>query len=124
MILLAHGAGDPRWADPVRAVAARAASLAPGLAVRCAFLERMAPDLTGAIGEVVLLGSRRIAVVPLFFGQGKHLREDLPRQLEHARTRHPDCEITLAPTLGEAPEVIELLAQLAVHFSNRAAHLP
>jgi len=49
LILFAHGARDPRWALPFEAVAARVRAQRPGVPVRLAFLEFMAPTLTGRL---------------------------------------------------------------------------
>jgi hypothetical protein len=56
LILFAHGARDPRWAEPFEAVAARVAAQRPGVAVRLAFLELMTPDLPQAGAELVAAG--------------------------------------------------------------------
>ena len=45
LILFAHGARDPRWAEPFEAIAAAVRARAPSVDVRLAFLELMAPDL-------------------------------------------------------------------------------
>ena len=45
LILFAHGARDPRWAIPFEAVAERVRAARPGVPVRLAFLEFMAPNL-------------------------------------------------------------------------------
>ena len=50
----------------------------PELPVELAFLESMAPDLPSAIRAVADAGATRICIVPLFFGQGGHLRIDVP----------------------------------------------
>jgi sirohydrochlorin cobaltochelatase len=58
--------------------------------------------------------------VPLFFGQGGHLKEDLPRLLALARTAHPAAAIELEPPIGERPEVIEAIAQAISFIAARA----
>jgi sirohydrochlorin cobaltochelatase len=44
---------------------------------------------------------------------GKHAREDLPRQVEALRQAWPQTVFTLARIVGEEPELIGLLAQVA-----------
>ena len=78
VVLLAHGARDPRWAEPFHRVAAAVRAAAPELPVQLAFLELMAPDLPTATRALADAGATRICVVPLFFGQGGHLRIDVP----------------------------------------------
>jgi sirohydrochlorin cobaltochelatase len=118
IVLFAHGSRDARWREPVEAVALKVAALAPTARVACAYLELVAPDLPGAAAALVASGANTIRVVPLFLGIGKHLREDLPRLMDELRSRHADVDFTLAPAAGEEPEVIDLLARIALNGSN------
>lgn len=92
----------------------RMRELAPTLHVRCAYLESCTPDLPSCAAELVSLGVSSIAVAPLFFGVGKHLREDLPRLLSALQSEHPGIEFDLRKSIGEETRLIDLLAQLAV----------
>jgi sirohydrochlorin cobaltochelatase len=51
-----------------------------------------------------------VRVVPVFLGQGAHLRRDLPALAAAAGARHPGLEIALEPAIGEQPAVIAALA--------------
>lgn len=114
IVLLAHGSRDPRWRAPIEAVAARTQALSPEARVRCAYLELAEPDLRGAVAALAGEGASAIRVVPLFLGMGKHAREDIPRQLDALRAEWPALTFTLGPTVGESPQVIDLLARIAV----------
>ena len=118
LILFAHGARDPRWAQPFEAVLARVQARAPALAVRLAFLEIMSPDLNGAADDLVREGCSRIEVLPLFLGIGGHLRQDLPPMLEALRARHAGLEVHLHGAAGAAPSVIEALAAHAIDVAQ------
>ena len=113
IVLFAHGARDPRWAEPFEAVAARLRASQPGVAVRLAFLEMMQPDLPTAIAQLAAAGTQRIAVVPLFLGTGGHLRKDMPPLVEAARGAHPGVSISLHAAIGEHPEVVAAMAAAA-----------
>ena len=78
IVLFAHGSRDERWRAPVEAVARQVAALDPTARVACAYLELVAPDLRTAAQALVAAGARRIRIVPLFLGMGRHVREDLP----------------------------------------------
>jgi sirohydrochlorin cobaltochelatase len=117
LILLAHGAHDPAWAGPVLRVQATLAATRPGLAVETAFLEFMAPTLEEAAATLIKHGAKRITVVPVFLAQGGHIKRELPERMEALQRFHPDCEWALAPTAGEAPEVV---AAIAAHAAAQA----
>lgn len=114
IVLLAHGSRDERWREPIEAVAARVTGRAPDALVTCAYMELAAPDLPTAAAALITAGARAIRVVPLFLGMGKHAREDLPHQLEALRRTWPDIDISLARIVGEEPELVDLLARIAI----------
>ena len=114
VVLLAHGSRDAQWHRPVLAVAARMATRAPAVPVRCAYLELSTPDLPTAVAELVNLGCPSIDVFPLFLGMGRHAREDLPRLLDGLRARFPATRLRTLPALGEDERVLDLLAQRAL----------
>ena len=120
IILLAHGARDPRWGEPFQRIADRLRVAAPELVVEMAYLEHMAPDLAEAAHRLAARGAQRIRVVPLFFGRGGHLREDVPRQLAAAGKALPGVTLDLALPAGEDDAVIDALAAFCV----RAAREP
>ena len=86
IVLFAHGSRDERWRAPVDAVAHCLAVLDPSAQVACAFLELIEPDLHAAAAGLIARGARAIRIVPLFLGMGKHVREDLPRLLDIAKS--------------------------------------
>jgi sirohydrochlorin cobaltochelatase len=110
LILFGHGSREPRWAEPFERLALRVRARAPDVEVRLAFLETIAPDLPTAATELVAAGVTAIRVVPVFLGQGGHVRNDLPRLVEALRQRHPTVAIRATPAVGEDDAVIEALA--------------
>jgi sirohydrochlorin cobaltochelatase len=109
LILFAHGARDPRWAQPLDRLRERVARQAAG-PVRVAYLEIMKPDLPTAAAELAVAGCRGICVVPVFFGQGGHVRRDLAALLEAVSTRHPGVDVRVVPAAGEDESVLDALA--------------
>ncbi len=110
LILFAHGARDARWAEPFERLRVRVAHAVPREHVALAYLEIMTPDLANAAAKLHSAGCRRIVVVPVFLGQGGHVREDLPRLLREAAAAHPDCEFHMAAAAGEDDAVLDALA--------------
>jgi sirohydrochlorin cobaltochelatase len=110
LILFAHGARDPRWAEPFERLRERVARAAPDAQVTLAYLEFMAPDFDTAVTALCGAGCRRVTLVPVFLGQGGHVRKDLPGLLQGAAARHPECEFRLAGTAGEDDAVLDAIA--------------
>jgi sirohydrochlorin cobaltochelatase len=79
-----------------------------------AFLEFMTPDITTAGGLLAEAGCEVVEVLPLFLGAGGHVRKDLPLLLAALRHAHPGVQWHLRPAVGEADEVIEAMARVAL----------
>ncbi|MDR5778679.1 CbiX/SirB N-terminal domain-containing protein [Caballeronia sp. LZ065] len=109
IILFGHGARDPRWAEPFERLAAklRATRAEP---VTLAFLELMTPDLPAAVASQVASGCDAITVVPVFFGQGGHVRKDLPEIVARCQAAHPGVVISCATAVGEDDAVLDAVA--------------
>ena len=114
IILFAHGSRDPQWRGPIEAVAAQIRMREPGTPVSCAYLELCAPSLPEAATNLIAAGARHIRIFPLFFGIGKHAREDLPLLVEQIRAAHPDLEVELLPAAVERAELTALIATIAL----------
>ena len=119
LLLFAHGARDPRWAEPFQAVAQRVRQRDPALVVQLGFLEFMVPTLRQAGEMLVGAGCVRIDVLPLFLGAGGHVRKDLPELLAELSTAHPGVQWRLQRAVGEVDSVIEAMAAAALFFSNQ-----
>ena len=112
--MFAHGARDPRWAEPFEQVAAAVRAARPAMPMRLAYLEFMTPDIRAAAVELALEGCTRIDVLPLFLGAGGHVRKDLPPLLDELRGLHPGVAFTLHPAVGEAPALVAAIAGIAL----------
>ncbi|KKB65370.1 cobalamin biosynthesis protein CbiX [Robbsia andropogonis] len=114
IILFGHGARDPRWAVPFERLAQRLRGVPDAPPVSLAFLELMSPDLGGAIDALVAEGCDTIKVVPVFFGQGAHLRRDLPVLLDQCRLTRPNVTLLCTQAAGEDDAVLDALAAYAL----------
>ena len=114
IILFAHGSRDPLWHLPMQAVQARVAHLQPQTPVTCAYLELSQPDLPQAVAGLQAQGATHIRVVPMFLGVGKHVRHDLPQMMAELELNHPDIQFECRPAVGEHPDLLDLLARIAV----------
>jgi len=110
LILFAHGARDPEWADPMRRVQAAIRQRDPALRVELAFLEFMSPNLEECLREIIAGGATRVVVQPMFIARGGHIKRDLPDLIEKLRTTWPGVEFTLNGVIGENESVIQAMA--------------
>ena len=114
VIVLAHGSRDPLWRAPIESVAQQIARADSSAVVACAYLELCDPDMATAARQLVDQGVQRIRVLPLFFGMGKHAREDLPMLMTDLAATHPGTAFELLPTAGEDARLTALLAHIAL----------
>lgn len=114
LVLFAHGARDPRWAEPFEQLTERIRAGHPGIAVVLAFLEHGRPDLAGALHALAGQGVAEVRVVPLFFGRGGHLREDFPALLATATAQVPGLAVEVTTAAGEDPGIQDALAAFAL----------
>ncbi len=121
LLLFAHGARDPRWAEPFQAVAQRVRARDPGLTVQLAFLEFMTPALGEAGAALAAGGCTQVDVVPLFLGAGGHVRKDLPALMATLQAAWPATAFRLRPAIGEIDSVIDAMAEAAHHLTTSEA---
>jgi sirohydrochlorin cobaltochelatase len=114
LVLFAHGARDPRWAEPFEAIAARVRSQHPTWPVQLAYLELMSPTLPEAGAALAASGCDRVDIVPLFLGAGGHVRKDLPMLVDALRVAHPHVRWQLQRPIGEQAGVIHAIADAAI----------
>lgn len=110
IILFAHGARDPEWAQPFNVIRQQLQAARPDVPIELAFLEVMTPTLEQAVERVQAQGAKRVVLVPLFMAQGGHLKQDLPQLAQRIREQHPQLELQLLSAIGEVPEILRAIA--------------
>jgi len=116
IILFGHGARDVRWREPFDRLASMWKMQHPNTAVELAFLELMQPSLEQAVASLSATGATEVVVVPVFFGQGGHLRNDFPVLLEACQKQFPAINLSAQPAVGEDVAVLQAI----VDFGARA----
>src|SRR5678815_4518477 len=91
IILFAHGARDPGWAEPFRKIKRALEARRPGVTVELAFLELMEPGLPDAV----------------------------PKILDALRAEHPGVKIELLPAIGDVDAILEAIAGWLVGATAR-----
>ncbi len=121
IVLFAHGARDPQWAEPFERIRDQVRRARPQSQVDLAFLQTMQPSLADAVAEHARRGIGSVLVVPLFFGQGGHLKEDLPRLIQAISASHPGVSLRVTPAAGEVDELVALIARWVVAEFEKTA---
>ena len=110
LVLFGHGARDPRWKQPFIKLQDLVAQ-SGHLRVELSFLELMSPSLPEVIDQLVIDGFKTIEIVPVFFGQGGHIRKDFPAIMDACRSKHPKIQLSAKPAIGEDLGVLEAIAK-------------
>lgn len=109
LILFGHGARDARWREPFDQLVHLWRAQHPTILIQAAFLELMEPNLEVAIGRLVGSGAKSVVVVPVFFGQGGHLRQDFPELLSQCQAQYPQISLSATSPVGESEAVLQAI---------------
>ena len=118
LILFAHGARDPEWANPMRRVQAAIRLQVSDMPVELAFLEFLTPSLPDAVANLVKQGADKIVVMPMFIARGGHLKNDLPGIIDVLRSTYPNVDFSLGGAIGEDESVIQAMALATLKFAG------
>lgn len=86
----------------------------PDVDVALGFLELMTPDLVQLAARQIADGAQKVTIVPVFLGQGGHVRRDLPVLVEQLRRTHPGVRFQVADAAGEDAGVLDALARYCI----------
>jgi sirohydrochlorin cobaltochelatase len=109
IVLFAHGSPDPEWSRSIEQIALSLRSRLPAVAVALGYLEH-GPSLDEAVGALAAKGALSIRVVPVFLGQGGHMKQDLPKLVARVGAERPNQKLILESIIGDQPQVIEAIA--------------
>ncbi len=112
-LLIAHGSKVDSSNDEVRTLASRLAGEGRFDLVECAFLELAEPSIPQGVQRCIDAGAREVFAVPYFLAAGRHVRRDIPAELQKKRDEHPGVGIHLCDYLGKSGAVVGLLLELA-----------
>ena len=109
IILFGHGARDSRWREPFDRLASLWREQHASTPIELAFLEMMQPGLEEAVASLNAQGATQITVVPVFFGQGGHLRNDFPVLLQDCQKKYPTVSLSATLAVGEDLGVLQAI---------------
>ncbi len=115
LLVVAHGSRRTASNDEVRKLCERLQQEQQGEdfgIISAGFLELAEPSIPEGIAQCIQNGADYVVVVPYFLSAGRHVSQDIPAEVEKARTEHPQVIIRLAPYLGSAPGISKLLLEM------------
>jgi len=117
LMLIAHGSRKQAANDEVSRLAQQISQLEDSEygAVVPAFLEFAEPDIHQGVDRCVELGADTIIAMPYFLAAGRHVAEDIPREIECARAGNPQVSIEISQYLGESEAMARLIVQCSQH---------
>ena len=115
LLLVAHGSRRETSNEEIRQLTAQLDSKAGDRydSVSCAFLELAEPSIPDGIEACIQAGAEEVIVLPYFLSAGRHVQEDIPREVAGKQQEYPQIPIRLAPYLGSADGITELLLAVA-----------
>ncbi len=119
IVLFAHGARDPLWAQPLLRLQEQVARVRPGVLVRIAYLEMQEPGLGEALAALVGIGVHKIDLVPIFWSRGGHVSNDLPPLVAAFCKDHPGVALRVLPALSDLPGMSEFIARTIVDLAEQ-----
>ena len=111
LVVVAHGSRRAESNEEIRALTRK---LADGAGehyrhVECAFLELAEPSIPDGLRNAISAGATEIVVLPYFLSAGRHVVTDIPEEVEKVRMESPSVSIIIAPYLGAAESLGDLL---------------
>jgi sirohydrochlorin ferrochelatase len=114
LLLVAHGSRRDASNDEVRDLT-RQLRKADGRFqhVACAFLELAEPSIPDGLRAAIAAGAGEVVVLPYFLSAGRHVVTDIPAEVAVVQAEHPEVPIRVAPYLGAAEGIAQILLQQA-----------
>ncbi|OPX56600.1 hypothetical protein BTE48_03250 [Oceanospirillum multiglobuliferum] len=113
LVLLAHGSRDPKWQEPFQLIKQQIQA-SQSLPVILAYMELCEPSLATIAEQINPEQTCQIDVLPLFFAAGRHLRQDVPQQIEQLEQQYPQLTIKLHPPVGVHHKLVQALVEVAL----------
>lgn len=81
--------------------------------VEHAFLELAEPSITDAIDKCAGYGISQLRVLPYFLAAGRHVRDDIPEEIDQGIRKYPQMNISVASHVGTSDMMLELLLNMS-----------
>jgi sirohydrochlorin ferrochelatase len=119
LMIMAHGSRKVEANEEFEQLTHRIAKQSHHYAeVKPCFLELAIPSLAVAVEQSLAQGYTQFDVYPLFFNQGNHVVNDIPRQIAHLEEQYPACTFRCLDYFGTYDQLSnQVLAHIAQQTS-------
>lgn len=117
VILIAHGSRNSQWQTQFQHIESLIQDYCLSAKPKVAFMELAEPTLAQQVQSSMDEGIKHFVVVPLFFAEGKHLKVDIPNQINELLQQHP-IHIELTPAIGLEALLQQSIAAIADQYQN------
>lgn len=81
--------------------------------VRGAYLTLNQPSIETAVEEAIKKGVEDFVIVPLFFFEGNHLKNDIPKILADLKLKHSHIDFQITPAIASIEGFADWVAEKA-----------
>jgi len=120
LVVVAHGSRRTESNEELIVIAKKLSALTDSdfSEVHYGFLELAEPTIPDAIISCIQSGAESVTVLPYFLSAGRHVTVDIPNEVSKVQQQYPKCQLTIAPYLGAAPDLIGVIAKVALNTLN------
>ncbi len=126
-LLIAHGTRDSEGSESFFKFVEEFRKSFRDRMIEPAFLEICRPSIKEGIDACVKKGAEEIFIIPLMLFPGRHVKEDIPREIQEAKHHFPQVDFhyagPLALTLKKGdgfsePKMFDLLLEKITHLQS------
>lgn len=121
VLLCGHGSRDDDTIAEFELLRAALAARRAPQPVLASYLEFAAPDIREGLRRLYEQGARRILALPVMLYAARHVKRDIPRELDRFAREHPDLSVGFGRELARHPKLIAAAAERIAAAERRNA---
>jgi len=110
ILVLAHGSREKSTEETLQQVVKYLREIFNEEVIETAYLQFSNVNLHTGFENLKTKGVDDIVVIPYFLFEGVHIKEDIPKEIDHYLKENMDVKITMGKTLGADKRLAEILA--------------
>ena len=111
ILILAHGSKRQETERTLTSLVEKVKRKTGRELVYPSYLQFSEQNLEAGIEQLVKNGATDIKVVPMFLFDGIHVTEDIPKELEEIKGKHPGVSIKMTGHLGDDDLIADIIVE-------------